>query len=387
EIRFLSFANLDNMCRSDAALAAYRAAAALMLRRLSTTTAAVAVETIGASNALLSFRPRELGFSTVEWDALAAGGEDAPGVAAAEAVAAAALASPERYDASRAAAAEPISGLDPVVALASEWTRPVTLARAAAERGEDSAALSQAIARRLSEGSFGTFEPVAEALAQGTIERDRWRLLSAVLDGARVALPEQDMTPADPAKPLEIAIRTEQLQYRSGDDLVIHAEASRTCYLTLIAVEPDGTATVLFPSDFVTDNKVQGGVTITTPANGQGFRLVLDDPGRHLIHAICNTRVPRPEGVGHDLERQRFTMLGDWRAFLASTAAREAAYKAEQAAAQRFRERRRRREDAERRAIETAALPDAPEEEARAAVAIEVTTWPAEAAAPEPPSR
>jgi hypothetical protein len=44
------------------------------------------------------------------------------------------------------------------------------------------------------------------------------------------------------------------------------------------------------------------------------------DKGRETLVGICQTISKAPEGVQHDFERQRFTMLGDWRSHLGQAA-------------------------------------------------------------------
>ncbi len=115
-------------------------------------------------------------------------------------------------------------------------------------------------------------------------------------------------------------------ELQTGDLLTVHARPSGDCNLTVIAVEADGLATVLFPNDTTVDNRVQAGALVQIPAEGAPFQLRLDKPGRHTIAAVCNAIAKRPQGIGHDFERQRFTVLGDWRTFLLQSAEREAEY-------------------------------------------------------------
>ncbi len=139
------------------------------------------------------------------------------------------------------------------------------------------------------------------------------------------------------ANPLSLAVWTDALSYRTGDLLTINAEPSRDCHLTLVAIEANGLATVLFPNDSATDNKVAAGTRVSVPASGAPYQLRLDKPGRQSIVGICHAHAKRPEGIGHDFERQRFTSLGNWRQFLGSSPEREAAYRKMQEDMRRFR--------------------------------------------------
>jgi hypothetical protein len=57
---------------------------------------------------------------------------------------------------------------------------------------------------------------------------------------------------------------------------------------------------------------------LKVPRADAGYRLRLNDKGIERIVALCNTATSGAvDGIRHDFERQRFTELGDYRAFLA----------------------------------------------------------------------
>jgi hypothetical protein len=188
--------------------------------------------------------------------------------------------------------------------------------------------------------------------------------LKAALDGR--ATPSPAATAAAPPASLGLALWTDALAYRIGDLLTVRARPSADCNLTIVAVEADGVATVLFPNDAVVDNRVTAGTVVQVPPAGAPFQLRLDKPGRQGIVGICNAEARRPEGIGHDFERQRFTVLGDWRAFLATTAEREATYQKTQDELRRFRTGAGKAETLDEQ------LPMGTEDEARAGLSIEV---------------
>ncbi len=90
-LRFISLANLHNLCRSDATLAAYRDAVAALVNRL-TLRKASTLDTVGDASVLLAFRPSDFGLTAEAWDLRAGSVDDGKGVVAAEALAARALA-------------------------------------------------------------------------------------------------------------------------------------------------------------------------------------------------------------------------------------------------------------------------------------------------------
>ncbi len=341
-LRFISLANLHNLCRTDAQLAAYRDAVATLLGRL-TRHSISGLDTVGDASVLLAFRPTDLGLTSEAWDLRAGGGIDLPDVVDAESLAARALAAGSlTADATTtggpilpANAATPhaqfIDGLDPVDALALEHTRRVLPSRAAAELHLSLDQLRDRI-RLLSEDDAIP----GVRLFQSGLPRTEWEPLKALLAGRKTPQATQPHA-TDTAANLHLALWTETSTYKAGDLLTLYAQPSADCHLTIVAVESGGLATVLFPNDTATDNKIKGGTVLQLPPPGAPFQFRLDKPGRHGVVAICNAVAKRPQGIGHDFERQRFTVLGDWPTFLKETAEREAAYQKTQDDLRKFR--------------------------------------------------
>jgi hypothetical protein len=373
-LRFVSLANLHNLCRSDAMMAAYRDAVGALLSRL-TLKSNVALDTVGDASVLLAFRPSDLGLTAEAWDLRAGEGHEIASVVDADALAARAIAATSSFavagggaaigqavaaPAPIAATAGLIDGIDAVEALALEYTRPVSFGRAAVEMAIDEAALRSRLA-----GVTGSDAELALQLTASVLPRPEWEQLRAILEGRSVA---KDTTAIPTIGPdgLRIALWTDATAYRTGDLLSVRARPNGDCNLTLIAVESDGLATVLFPNDTTLDNRVAKGMTVQLPPPSAPFQLRLDKPGRHAVIAVCNATAKRPQGIGHDFERQRFTVLGDWRTFLAETALREAAYQKTQDELRKFRTGAGNAEKLDDQ------LPIGSEEEARAAVSFSV---------------
>jgi hypothetical protein len=373
-LRFISLANLHNLCRSDAKLAAYRDAVAILIGRL-TARSDVALDTVGDASVLLAFRPSDLGLTAEAWDLRAGSGDVLPVVVPAEVLAARALAATNPAGdssngsgglLSRAAAAPAaaglVDGLDPVEALATEFTRTVREPRAAVELGLDQPALRARLSNLQGEAAI-----LAARLIQTGLLRQDWEALKRGI----LALPNpknfSSDLPASTPQNLTLSLWTDAMNYEVGDLLSVHVRPNGDCNLTIVAVEPSGLATVLFPNDTAMDNHVKGGSQIVVPASGAPFQLRLDKPGRNGIVAICNATAKRPPGVGHDFERQRFTVLGDWRTFLIESSDREAAYQKTQDDLRRFRTGAGRAETLEEQ------LPLGTEDEARAALTLIVS--------------
>jgi mono/diheme cytochrome c family protein len=368
-LRFISLANLHNLCRSDATIAAYRDAVGILMGRL-TLRPSVNLDTVGEASVILAFRPADFGLTPEGWDLRAGPGNDLPGVVSAESVAARALAATSRAATSTgtagivsAVAAPPealIDGLDPVDALALEYRRSVTLTRAAVERHVEAAEL-----RRQLEDLSGEDRSLGRRLMQTGLPREEWEKLKARLAG-RSDQQAAGMLPVSPSAGLRLALWTNATDYRSGELFTVYARTSADCNLTVVAIESTGLATVLFPNDAVTDNRVAGGMLVQIPARDAPFQIRLDKTGRHSVVGICNAIARRPQGIGHDFERQRFTVLGDWRAFLLETVEREAAYQKAQEDLRRF------RTGAGGAAVLEEQLPLGAEDEARAGLSVDV---------------
>jgi hypothetical protein len=253
-----------------------------------------------------------------------------------------------------------IDGLDPVDALALEYRRSVTLTRAAVERHVEAAEL-----RRQLEDLSGEDRSLGRRLMQTGLPREEWEKLKARLAG-RSDQQAAGLLPVSPSAGLRLALWTNATDYRSGELFTVYARTSADCNLTVVAIESTGLATVLFPNDAVTDNRVAGGMLVQIPARDAPFQIRLDKTGRHSVVGICNAIARRPQGIGHDFERQRFTVLGDWRAFLLETVEREAAYQKAQEDLRRF------RTGAGGAAVLEEQLPLGAEDEARAGLSVDV---------------
>lgn len=130
--------------------------------------------------------------------------------------------------------------------------------------------------------------------------------------------------PAGPEPaPVVIELTGNKALYQKGDKLELRVKVDQDCHLTLIDIEPGGTATVLFPNDFEQENRLASGTTLTVPGANAGYAFRLETPGVETVLAICSATARRPFGIGHDFERQPFTLIGDWAAFSRSQAEHE----------------------------------------------------------------
>jgi hypothetical protein len=273
DTRFLSLAHLYNACASEARLAGFRSAVEALLARLSRGSSPVRVDTVGDNHALLAFRLSELGWPAEEWETLAGATPMAAGEAVrADWLAATALAT-GRVD--RAAATSEVT------ALARAWEAEVGIARASAEAGLEQAPFAARSGKDASE-----------------------------------IIEDKPNAPAGEASTIDLVLWTDRPAYKVGDLAAISVSVSRSCHLTLIDVDRDGKAIVLFPNDFEADNLIAPGVTVRVPGRNAPYQLRFEHAGAETLVAICQRKSRQPRGMEPDYEKQKFTILGDWRAFL-----------------------------------------------------------------------
>lgn len=324
DARVLSLIPLWNACATPERLVQAREAASMLLAALARRREPVSFEALGSQGALLVVHLSELALLPAEWDRLTANAPRPAGSRAATVsadwLAAHILAGPKGTSGGADAAFDvkfDAASQRAVEDLARSWTRDVTLRRASAERGVTPDALSKSLA-----AVGGEFLLPARRLMSGTLTRSAWERLAAALDGE--APPGSAERGADvPDDEIDIVLWTDKPTYRPRDLVTIHASVSKACHLTLIDVDREGKAIVLFPNEFEQDNLVAPSVALSVPGRDAGYQLRFDHSGEEQIIAVCQRKSRRPVGIAYDYERERFAILGDWRTFLREAAERE----------------------------------------------------------------
>lgn len=125
----------------------------------------------------------------------------------------------------------------------------------------------------------------------------------------------------DPRPAPDFSLHADQPVYKSGDPITFHVRTAGDCHLTVISVNPRGVATVLFPNEFEPRNQLVASQELQLPSATAPYVLRARWPGRETLVGICSTSATPPVGIRHDYERQRFTVLGDWRRHLAKAVA------------------------------------------------------------------
>ncbi len=124
--------------------------------------------------------------------------------------------------------------------------------------------------------------------------------------------------------PLILTLSTDRPSYNPGDLMTIAAVADAACDLTLVSIDRDGFAVVLFPNGYEPDNLMSAGVPKTIPRVDAAYQLRAKLPGTETLLGICAPPGTRPRGIVADYERYRFTLIGDWAEFTGTVAQREA---------------------------------------------------------------
>lgn len=322
DTRFISLVHLWNGCVPAQRLKEYGEAVRILLAALARRREPLEIETLGEEGTVLVARLSKLALVPAEWVRLM---ETAPRIASADAVpadwlAARVLARPTdaagnidpsfdvTFDAASQAAVESLARL---------WTQDVDLTRAAAERGVEPRALAGKLAN-----VGGEFLQPARRLLHGALARAAWESLSLALDGE--ARPGSALSGAPQSETtIDVLLWTDKPSYRPRDLVTFNVIVERACHLTLIDIDRDGKAIVLFPNDLEQDNLIAPGVTVRIPGSEAGYQFRFDRSGAERIVAICQRKSRNPGGIAYDYERQRFAILGDWRTFLRTIPERE----------------------------------------------------------------
>lgn len=167
-----------------------------------------------------------------------------------------------------------------------------------------------------------------------------------------------------------IVLWPDQPSYRPRDLVTFNVRVDKACHLTLIGVDGKGQAIVLFPNELEPENLIAPSVAVRIPGHEAGYQFRFDVAGEETVIAICQRHARRPEGIAHDFERQRFSILGDWHTFLGTAAQREKEIRAKREAAAARRKRR------GRAPVAKEAPPIAPSEAVEGRATITITIEP-----------
>jgi mono/diheme cytochrome c family protein len=198
--------------------------------------------------------------------------------------------------------------------LARAWERDLDLSTAATEMSISRQDLMQQLAI-----VSGRDRIAARRLLQGLLPRqDFLQLRNSLIGSAETSAPATG-APPEPTEPFEFAIWSDKASYQVGDLLTLSAFTSADCHLTLIGLDANGQATVLFPNEMATDNRITAGSIPSLPGSEAPYQFRLDKPGMETVVGVCTVDAKIADNIKQDFDRQRFTLLGDWRIFLSKT--------------------------------------------------------------------
>jgi hypothetical protein len=360
-LRFVSLAHLDDGCTPPETLSAYHQAIAGHLASIAPDPARKSSSAVGTSHTLLALDLDSLGWSAEQWESLIEAGGSTAIVSPRETaklsrifgtsnpiVTADWLAAnlttdriykdilridrpkPEQEPRDLTNPASTIDGVAPLLALASRHAHPLGAARAAAELGiaieevakiaDDGSDPASVMARRLLQGVVTRAEFDAGAarlrVAIGRPSRDN----SAPPGAPSAAVAPSASSEAASAPTSGLVLYSNKARYRVGDRLSVTVRTDRDCDLTIVNIDRRGRGTVLYPNDFENGSRLAPGQQFTLPAANAGYSFRMNEPGRERIVALCNETDTATDGIRHDFERQRFTDLGDYGAFLRENA-------------------------------------------------------------------
>lgn len=210
-------------------------------------------------------------------------------------------------------------GAELVTGLARRYEEGTDYAGAAIELGLDTETLDTALAN-----APAAIADLALHLRQGRRPRDQIDRLFAYLKNVEPPATAKAQPSAASNAQIGLTLWVDKPRPGRGDLIRVNAAADTDCYLTLINVDPGGRATVVFPNDFEPDNLIAAGRPAVIPRAESQYQLRRKEEGRELIVARCSTSPAPPTGIEHEFSRQRFTVLGDWEAFIADVLITEA---------------------------------------------------------------
>lgn len=209
-----------------------------------------------------------------------------------------------------------VNGEEIVTSLARQYRGGSDVKAAVAEAGLDRELFIKTLSH-----TEGPAAALARRLQQGVLPRSDLDRLFALLNGT-----DKPQAPKgsggflrDVKSEIGLSVWIDKLLPRAGDLVILKAEADTDCYLTLISIDPEGKATVIYPNDFEKENLIHAGATVRVPGVDAPYQLRFKADGTETLIGRCSTSPNPPTGIEHDYERQRFTVLGNWENFIQDT--------------------------------------------------------------------
>ncbi len=122
--------------------------------------------------------------------------------------------------------------------------------------------------------------------------------------------------PANPGA-AQIAVESNARSFRVGDPIRFRITSNRNGRLWIVAVNADDTATVLFPNEVMTDNRISAGTALDVPQKNLGKELrALPPAGQTSLAFIVMPENRNLDDIlvlrGQKLSRVGFASDNDW---------------------------------------------------------------------------
>ena len=104
---------------------------------------------------------------------------------------------------------------------------------------------------------------------------------------------------------IQLDLKLSQQRYQVGDPVCLEITPSTDCYLEVVAIDPEGMQTTLYPNAFANRRQVTSGTTLHLPSKAQpAYQLEARPPyGRGLIlvkawhqHPAARGTAAKPDG-------------------------------------------------------------------------------------------
>lgn len=227
-------------------------------------------------------------------------------------------------DAMRSAGLDPNLMLDGqhemISALSDQFERNLTLEMAAAEFGMTVEEFENTVPRAGKEG----FD-LSRRLKQDQVPRDQFigqfaTLVNELTDNTSIAGEESEdavvkvKKEREDSQDFDLALFADKDEYTVNDKATFTIKSDKSCFLTLVNVDSNGTSTVLLPNKFRKDAvKLKAGKKLTFPSKKDGFQFRMADVGKEKVIALCSTSHEFIPGIDYNFKTADFAEQGSER--------------------------------------------------------------------------
>jgi hypothetical protein len=164
--------------------------------------------------------------------------------------------------------------------------------------------LTQQVADRMHHQLTGERLQVADSVGQAVTVRTTERIVTSqpsytgstglpVQSRVQVSLPRDPIATLSaqlPSRGLAVSVdRGPNSEYRFGEEVVIGVRSDRAGFLTIYNIDSQGTVALLFPNQFVQNNRVQAGQLISIGGPTAPFQITAQGvPGRETVVAVIS---------------------------------------------------------------------------------------------------